>query len=410
MQQFNPSNISLEPVAPLSATTAKPRSERVFMTVQSYATPADGFHYAIGNNLDGEMVKVRLNTIAERMEDNPKQDRAKVEALYLNGDKVRDSIAAKEKKGAVLLSFDDARKVGVDAAGVKEYRAHWSTSMSTIPSAEMIRGKAHIELAEAVPDSGRKSQAHVDVLGTPVLMTRDNVQAVLTAALDNVDGEGRKRDPWALMRAVYNEQPVVDSYVWPARERVEKFNQASGEKGEFSVAMPVDRSIEHLFTSDQNPRNDGVRAMVAGLTDRELPTFYDPSEQNRAVMTNLYFGIKEGAVEVEVTPAVRIDFGVDTRKDYLKNKDQTHLAAYNPTEPDPRGGDPRPFKGYTDTVVVVQRHADGEAYAVFANSVAPFPKMEKLKDRPIDPVVLEQIRERKAVLDAGNDQAAGPAV
>src|SRR5690606_10559031 len=94
---------------------------------------------------------------------------------------------------------------------------------------------------------------------------------------------------------------------------------------------------------------------------------------------NLYYGAKAGQLTVEVISAEKIDFGADSRKTYLKDKDLPQLAAY--TVKEARDDQTlRESPGYTDTVIGIMRHEDGEPFAVYASPLKMYPKAYKLAD------------------------------
>ena len=121
MSGFDPSKLTTGGAKPQRSNRG-PRAERVFLAVEEYQTPAEGFHYAIGHKVDApdEKVKVRLNTVAERQQDRPNDSADKIKSQYVTGENTRDSLADKSKAGITLISFDDARKVGADENGVAE--------------------------------------------------------------------------------------------------------------------------------------------------------------------------------------------------------------------------------------------------------------------------------------------------
>ena len=214
MNEFDPSRLNRR-----TSTPPKGRSERLFVAVERYETPADGFHFVVGRLVnDPEVqVRVRLNTVKERMEDRPKDDPEKIKSQYISGENHRDTIADKEKAGIPLLSFDDARKLGTHD-GVVEYRAHWPKTMSTDPEAEALFGMAHICLRDArdLPDGTRmNAQAHVKLFKETAVATRDNIDEALSRALRIQDERGRARDPLVILRVWHEGRQVAEPRIYP---------------------------------------------------------------------------------------------------------------------------------------------------------------------------------------------------
>lgn len=385
-----------------------PRPERVFLVVDHYETPADGFHYAVGHRADrpDDAVKVRLNTVAERAADRPNENVDKIKAQYVTGENTRDSIAEKAKAGIKLISFDDARRIGQEG-GVTEYRAHWPKTMSTKPEAEVMAGFAHIRLKEAGEYQGQRTraQAYVELIKSSAVVTPDTVDGVLRSALAIKDEQNRARDPFAMLRVLHEGKVVAAPRIYPDSVATKVFDQALGEHKEIKTKVDAGATIDSLMSGKpgrndfENRQLDTVRALVAGLKGLDEPKFNSPDERLRDDFRNLYFGTKAGALQVEVIGAEKIDFGADSRKTYLADRERPQLAAYVLKEPI-QGDDTRmrPAAGFTKTVVTVHRHEDGEPYAVFASPVQMYPKVSKLSDLPLNPAgaLAEKVKEAKA--------------
>ncbi len=391
MSGFDPSKLTTGGAKPQRSNRG-PRAERVFLAVEEYQTPAEGFHYAIGHKVDApdEKVKVRLNTVAERQQDRPNDSADKIKSQYVTGENTRDSLADKSKAGITLISFDDARKVGADENGVTEYRAHWPKTISTDPSAEVFSGVAHVRLRDASegPGGRRAAQAYVELLEKSAVVDGSSVDKALGDALAIKDEQGRARDPLVILRAAHEGNVVLTGRVYPSNEETQVFDQNLGENKTVYRKVDAEATIDRLLSGEpgrndfENRQLDTARALVAGLKGLDEPKFNSPDESVRDSMRNLYYGAKSGALEVEITSAIKIDFGADTRKTYLKDKDRPQLAAYTIKETLEGGDEPRVREsaGYTNTVVAVHRHQAGEPYAVFASPTEMYPKAQKLAD------------------------------
>ncbi len=371
-----------------------PRAERVFLVVDSYETPAEGFHYAVGHKADkpDEKIKVRLNTVQERSADRPSENVDKIKAQYVTGENTRDSISDKAKAGIKLLSFDDARRLGQDENGVTEYRAHWPKTMSTNPEAEVMAGFAHVKLKEAGEYSGRRSpaQAYVELMKSSVVADKDGIEKVLADALTIKDEQGRARDPLVVMRIRHENKVVATARIYPSTEVAKVFDQNLGEHKEVRRKVDADKTIADLLSGkpgandESNRQLDRARAVVAGIKGLDEPKFNTADTRVVDDFRNLYYVAKAGALQVEVIAAEKIDFGADSRKTYLNDKDRPQLAAYVIKEAVDESR-VRESSGYINTVVAVHRHPDGEPYAVFASPVQMYPKAQKLNELAINP-------------------------
>jgi hypothetical protein len=374
-----------------------PRPERLFMQVDSYETPADGFHYAVGTRFggagEGEAIRVRLTTVAERVADRPDVKADKIEGQYISDSNHRDTISDKKKAGIRLISFDDALKVTKGEDGLTEYRAHWPKVISTDPSAEIMSGMAHIKLVDATEFDGKrvKAKAYVEMLQAAVAVDGSNVDEALFKALSIRDEASRARDPFAIVRVFHEAKQFAAVRIYPEREAKQVFDQARGENREISVKADAAVTIASLlsgkegFSDFDTQGKDMVRAVIAGLKGEEQPSLTSTDPAVIEKMTNYYWGAKEGQLEVEVIAAEKIDFGVDSGMTYLKDKSRPHLSAYTIEEPGANDTVKRTV-GFVETVIGVHRHPDGEPYAVFASPVALWPKntMTKMAELPME--------------------------
>ncbi len=414
---FDPSKVGQHTPRAAGNTHRGPKAERVFLVVQSFETPADGFHFAVGHTVGnpGEQVRVRLNTVAERKLDAPRDSEEKIKSQYQTGENHRESIADKAKNGIHLISFDDARLVS-NNSGVKEYRAHWPKTMSTSPASEVMRGLAHVRLREAVDgpgDSHKKAQAYVEMIRDAQAVTGADVQQKMLQGLAIKDAEGRARDPFVILRAEYNGKVVANARVYPSSTTVKVFDQTEGVEKDAYRKTDAEATLAALLGGEkansdfQNRQLDTARALIAGLTSGEEPVF-NSADNVAADIRNLYYGVKEGAVKVEVISLEKVDFGAKSRQTYLKDKDRPQLAAYTIKE-DAGNNQVRESSGYIPTVIAFERHADGEPFAVFASPEAMYAKAKKLNDVKLDAMV-EAKHEASAEAEAPAAEAEEPAM
>lgn len=385
---FDPSKLSQRPAGKSSSA---PRSERLFLVVENYETPSDGFHYAVGHKADSpeERVRVRLTTVEERIADRPKDDPTKIKSQYVTGENTRELISDKAKAGITLISFDDARKI-TTTDGVAEYRAHWPKTMATSPEAEVMGGMAHIRLREGVESGPQRkpAQAYVELLKSSVIATPDNVEQALLQALSTKDAEGRARDPLAILRVLHEDKVFASPRIYPTTETVSTFDQALGQSKNIQLPLDAEKTLAALLTAGpgrnefETRQLDTVRALYAGIKGLDEPKVNTTDEAIRDSIRNLYYGAKGGHLQVELISAEKIDFGSDSRKTYLSDRDRPQLAVYVTKEKIDENR-VKESPGYTRTVLTVLRHPDGEPYAVFASPTAMYAKTEKLADLPI---------------------------
>lgn len=386
MSNFDPNKLN----APRSSgfQSRGPRPERLFLVVDNYETPAEGFHYAVGHLADNpeKKVRVRLNTVAERAADRPRDSEDKIRAQYVTGENTRDSIAEKAKAGIKFIAFDDCRRIA-EADGVTEYRAHWPKTISTQPNAELMSGKAHIRLREAFEHAGgrAKAQAYVEMIKGHAVANAENIDQLMHDALTIKDAEGRARDPLAILRVNYQDKVVATPRLYPSMVATQIFDQATGETREVGRPVDAQQTLETLAAAEpgrsdlQNRQQDSVRALIAGIKGEDEPKFNSTDPAIVDAARNLYYGAKAGQLKVEVISAEKIDFGADSRKTYLKDKDLPQLATY--TVKEARDDQTlRESPGYTDTVIGIMRHEDGEPFAVYASPLKMYPKAYKLAD------------------------------
>lgn len=397
-----------------STQSSKPRSERVFMTVESYQTPTDGFHYAVGRRADkpDEQIRVRLNTVNERAADRPNENVEKIKALYVTGENTRDSIAEKAKANVPFLSFDDARKIST-VDGVTEYRAHWPKTMSTAPQAEVVAGMAHIRLRDASEYEGKRTaaQAYVEMFKGSSVASADNIDTVLADALAIKDEQGRARDPLVILRVMHDGKQVAAPRIYPETTKTKIFDQGLGDFKEVPVKLDAAATIAKVMEggpgrNDFETRQlDTARALIAGIKGLDEPTFATTDDAIRGNIRNLFYGAQQGALQVEIVSAEKIDFGADSRKTYLADKNRPQLAAYEVREEN--GDNVKQTPGYTNTVVAMLRHPDGEPYAVFATPSAMYPKVSKLVDLPLQAAPAKELANETVNDNAQPEPEAG---
>ncbi|HDL7092032.1 TPA: hypothetical protein PXM39_003532, partial [Yersinia enterocolitica] len=302
----------------------------------------------------------------------------------------------KKKSNIKFISFDDSLLLA-EKDGVSEYRAHWGKTMSTDPTAEIISGVGHIRLRQPENGSERSAEAYIEFIKDAQPVVKKNIKQQLTSGLAIKDEQGRARDPFVIIRVGYQDKLVTTVRLFPATETKAIFDQNLGANKEIRTLVDSEKTIEHLLsgkplsnsptTAYIDNQADTVRAVVAGLLGRKEPTFNDPSNKERNL--NIYHGAKGGQLNFELISAEKIDFGIDSRKTYLNEKSRPHLAAYD-IKSGEEGNEKQQFvtSGYTETVLAIHRHPDGEPYAVFASPKEMWPKTQVMKNLTIDKLII----------------------
>lgn len=353
-------------------------NERLFVVVENFEIPNDGYHYAVGYkaNSPAEKVKVRLNTVEERAKDFPKADVEKIKEQYFSGQKHRDSLADKAKDGIIHLSFDDARKIEGASGGVAEYRAHWPKTMSTRPESEVISGIGTILLREQ--GSNNKASALVNFIKDVTEINEDNIDAVLAKGLSIKDDIGRAKNPYISFKAYYEDDLVAMTNLYPATKNTPVFDQNTGAYKDVRTKVDAKETLDRLFGTEKtgdialDGYLDRAKALIAGIKGFEEPKYFSTDANLIETARQYYFGTKEGKLKVVAVENESIYFGSESRKTYLNDKARPHLNAYNAAD---ENDDTKTFQGYTDTVIAVDRYPDGEPYAVFAAPASMNPKM-----------------------------------
>lgn len=408
---FDPSKTQQQQPAQRQANSEAARvyDERVMVSVDRYVREgADGPVWAVGHRLSrpDEKVAVRLSTVEERVSDNPDRYTADKIRKQYEGENRRHTLTEKNKDKIKLIAFDGVRALGPGEDGVARYRAHWPQTMATSPNAEVTIGLGTITLYTPPEDKPGKSTAHVEFLRTATLVDGHNVRAALEAALKPEDAEGRPRDAHAVMRIFHQGREVGTARIHPEREQA----SVPGDFGdEITIMRAVEggRSVDSLMggrmsgIDNLDANNDLARAVVAGLEDADEPPVANLGDKDTPA--NFFHGAKSGELTVEIIGVERMNFGADTAKTYLKDRDRPQYAAF--LVADKETGYRQ--RGYAEVAVAFQRFEDGRPYAVYANSVENWPKMRVLEDFNDKMPLSKFLPEEEAAVNARREKLEG---
>lgn len=374
--------------SPEALLTAAPKPkyeprERIFGRVVSYDLPNDAPHSVLVRRLDQEedvLVRVRLTTVDERCKDFPVVDPKKVESSYATGQVHRESLADKSKKGIELIAFDDSRAVGVDDKNVPIFRSHWPDSMAAEPGAEVMSGVACIKLR---PENGdNKAVARIEMIrGSEALSSATAADAFLKAA-SLKDDNGNARDPFIVLRASLDGRVIASPRIYPAKMEDKRFDQNLGSMVTFLRAADAEKTLEGVMdghaTQNQitDTNNDLARVMMAALLKEPMPVINAYEYPEKAVQ--LYSGILQDKIKVELISLEQIDFGKAAGASYLAKAARPQFAPYAQVQ------DGKIKDGFAKTVIAIQRHADGEPYAIYASPMAMYPRAKQISEVKLD--------------------------
>lgn len=427
--------------------------EKVFLVVEGYDLPKPGekrASFAHGYRLgdENDKIRVRLNTVAERIADKPDEE-DKVREQYVKGKFTRPTLSEKAKKNIRYLSFDQAVNLGTNDAGVQEYRAHWSNTVTTDSNDRVIKALAHVRVRGGYTDKkGKKHDAlaYMEVVDGIRPLRGDNVRAAVMQALSLENDQGRGRYPCPTIRIHYNGKPYEDGLKFFAfKDPVEIYDENTGEDRTVHENVNAEESLKRLMKgvkSDSefvDTMNDYVRMVIKGIEDQGKKEVQDEkvvllinSKEKivRERAESLYWGAREGGLTFDIMDSHRVYFGPETRKAYikeaesrkssifnrftargdsektkyipyvvtedgeqLKGKTQGELIRKGYSEQDIRWEktdqtEKIKVPGYTETVIALSDMDNGDAYAVYVDTLHAQPKMRAMKDLTQDDLAL----------------------
>ena len=358
-----------------------------------------------------ELVKVRLNTVDERVRDmklfSNKSEfelRNSVKSSYETGANKRKTLFEHGRSQTKMLSFE--RVVFLETKnGVKHYRAHWSTGMTANQNAQFIQGMAHVRIIQEDESIGRRSTCQVEVIEA-MLMGADksgaeNNNNFIAKAFDSHDPtskmETAERTGKLMVELSSDGQRNIKTIdIYSEKHEVQVTHPNTGDTVTVRRALPYEKTLEAYITAQDyhtmlykaDPENNykkdrafdadinrHILGYLLGIDARNIPIVRTDlaDEVIKPFVNKLY--------KKEITLnlfAVRIyQYGNRYRDNALANSKRLGLhknyaVALNDTGVilpyDQASGLPA-TPAYAPTAVVVQRYDDGTAYVVFEGAL-----------------------------------------
>ena len=370
-----------------SAVIRNRPTERIMVQVTNYdLAKTTGFVSGV-NLATGAEIKVRLNSIEERLSDRPGQKRTAVENSYSTGSFKRESMVQKFQKKASVLQLDDC--VALNDGKNTEYRAHWPKTIATeTQNVTVLHSNAvHLKLFKNNSDAG-KDLAFVEVVKPSVKLTAEICQEVLMNAFANVDENENPHRPVVLLDMRHNGTPIFDNVprLYPSTVADSVYDDSIGGMKEIRVTADAKVSVDDLLSGNRKPADgreathlDYFRAAIAAVLNEPMPELTSPSATVTDRAQQLYNLIEEGKVEVNIGSASIYNFGPQSAKTYLADADKKHLTAYSVSRKGPNDSTVN-VSGYTEAYVSLGQFEDGTFYARDVVSVEPYPKAKPLNE------------------------------
>ena len=381
---------------------------------------ATGDHYWLsGYRLGGlevkrkprETIRVRLNTVDERVMDeksfsNGRSDAViqnSVKGIYITNANRRKTLQEHLQSSTRMISFERVTYL-YTKDNIKHYRAHWSTAMTSSPEGQFIQGMGHIRIIQGNEQLGRKSTCQAEIIESMVLGAgREDAESnnlMIAKALNSNDPtsqiETAERTGKLMVEMVVNGERnnrTIDIY--SEKEEVDVVTPL-GEKIKVRRAIPYSDTIQAYLTGEDyhtrmykaDPNNTYKRdraydadinrhvlGYLLGINAHSIPIVREDIADDiiKPFVNSLY----QKKVVLNLF-AVRIyQYGSRFRTTTLNNKAKQALHKNYVVAIDD-AGNITPYQEsvgvvatptYTPTAIVVQRYEDGTAYVVFDGAV-----------------------------------------
>ena len=122
------------------------------------------------------------------------------------------------------------------------------------------------------------------------------------------------------------------------------------------------------------------------------------NQDTSVTSTQIFYGVKAGALDVELISAEVVQFGQASSMSYLRQKDSLTYASYMVKD------DKKEHHGFAPTVYAVQRYDDGTPFVTFAAPAETMiPKAKKIMDCSLDELSIDLKSEKDKNHDQDND-------
>ena len=374
--------------------------QRIFLYLDGIAQSNDGHDYAYGTNvLTNEKVKVRLNTIDERVNDltqsgkkNKQQVANQVTNQYQNSANPRQSLKERLHSKVVVLSFDQSFEI-LSEDNYRSYRAHWAESVTSNPSSQLITAPVHIQFVNSQRPFGR-----VEILENnykiDINSSREMIKEAFLKSLEHQDDFSAERSGSFnyILRYKETNEPIYQG-------SLQSFLQEVPVGPDRSIRIPADISTtlnnlmrKPLTARDYVPdesmmfNHDLNRILVNRLLGVEFTQSLETSNPQLQNNLRLLSGkLKKGEIYLDAYATQNIFFGRDTLKTYQakSTRSSSPLKIYTVTEM--HNDEPIYQKGYIHSLVGIDRHSDTLApYVTFSSTTDPNATSRKIQDLQFD--------------------------
>lgn len=378
------------------------KPSRIFLHLDGIAQAPDGFEYAFGTDiLNKEKVKIRLNTVDERVQDMivTGRMRSKTQAIevvknqYENSAQPRKSLSERIRNNSAVLSFDQSYETQSND-NYRTYRAHWAESVTTKKDAQLIIAPTHVQFVNTSNPFGR-----VEILEKQFIVDKqsntDDIRNMFISALNHEDEYSAERSGTLnyLLRSKDDGQSIfngnLSTYLNPV------------QAGSRTIRVPADinttltKLMKDPIISQENRPQDNIifnhdlnRIIVNKLLKQNFVHKLETSDpQLQMYLKTISAKLDKGELFLDAFTSRNIFLGKETVNSYRAkaSRSQSPLKIYNVTEMD-NNNQPVQHKGYLPTLIGVDRHSDTlSPFVTFTATTDPMSQAEKLeKVVPVD--------------------------
>ncbi|WP_240016411.1 MULTISPECIES: hypothetical protein [Acinetobacter] len=376
---------------------------RIFLHLDGIGYAPDGNEYAFGTNIaTNEKIKVRLNTVDERVQDmiqtgrlkSENQARQIVQNQYELSSNPRKTLSDRSKNNSVALSFDQSFEIP-STDNYRSFRAHWFESISTKPSSELIIAPAHVQFV-STPNT---SFGRVEIIENHFTIDRnsdtDKIKQMFMSALNHEDEYSAERSGNLnyILRSQNDGQAIYNGILSTYLQQIQAGTRNIKVPANINTTL-TNLMSNPLITANNTPQNNVLfnhdlnRILVNKLLNQnfihKLETS-DPQLQNylRSISTK----IEKGEIYLDAYTSRNIFLGKETVNSYRNkaSRSQSPLKIYNISEMDAATNQPIQHKGYLDTMIGIERHSDTlSPYVTFTATTDPMALANKLEKLDLD--------------------------